>query len=59
MCSIYERALAYNGSDYLGHQLWDKYIHYEEEQGNALHVVALYCRAINYPLRELNRYMNR
>lgn len=55
---IYERALAYCGSDYLGHQLWDKYIHFEEEQGSALHVVSLYCRAITQPLRELSRYMS-
>ncbi|KAJ9524287.1 hypothetical protein QJQ45_008511 [Haematococcus lacustris] len=53
---IYERALAYCGSDYVAHSLWDKYIHYEEEQGSAQHVASLYSRALNHPLRELPRY---
>lgn len=56
---IFERALAYCGSDYVAHSLWDKYINFEEEQGATLHVAALYTRALGHPLRELPRYWSR
>lgn len=59
--SIYERGVAYCSTDYLAHSLWDKYIHYEEEQGSeaVTAVTALYCRVLQYPLCELPRYMQR
>lgn len=56
---MYERGLGACSSDYLAHSLWDKYIHYEEEQGSAAAVAALYSRALQCPLRELPRYMQR
>ena len=58
-CSVYERGLGACSSDYLAHSLWDKYIHYEEAQGSAAAVAALYSRALQCPLRELPRYMQR
>jgi hypothetical protein len=58
-CSIFERALAYSGSDYLSHSLWDKYMSFEEEQGSSVTVAALYTRILNQPLKQLDRYMQR
>jgi len=55
--SVYERGVAVCSSDYLAHSLWDKYIHYEEEQGAGVAVTALYSRVLQCPLRELPRYM--
>lgn len=59
VCSVYEAGVAQCSSDYLAHSLWDKYIHYEEEQGGAMAVTALYSRVLQCPLRELPRYMQR
>ncbi|KAF5840473.1 hypothetical protein DUNSADRAFT_16564 [Dunaliella salina] len=55
--SVYERGVGVCSSDYLAHSLWDKYIHYEEEQGAGVAVTALYSRVLQCPLRELPRYM--
>ncbi len=56
-CSIFERAAAYVGTDYLAHGLWDKYLAYEGEQGNKLHVASLYSRVLGLPVRDLDRYL--
>lgn len=58
-CSIFDRGVAYCGSDYLGHTLWDKFLQFEEEQGTAANVAATYTRVLSQPLRELPRYMQR
>lgn len=57
--SIYERAVAYCGSDYIAHTLWDKYLAFEEEVSTPSAVAALYTRILNLPLRELPRYLSR
>ncbi len=56
VCSIYERALAVVGTDYLSHAVWEKYLGFEEEQGNKAGMVALYTRAVAAPLRDLDKY---
>ncbi len=59
LCSIYERALAYNGTDYQSHPLWEKYIAFEGEAGTPLHVAALYTRALACPLKEVARILSK
>ena len=60
-CRLYEQGLAYVGSDYLAHGLWDKYVQYETSLGELPRVVALYMRTLAVPLRELelDRYFSR
>ncbi|KAG1654195.1 hypothetical protein FOA52_004570 [Chlamydomonas sp. UWO 241] len=54
--SIYERAVAAVGTDYLAHSVWDKFLAFEEEQGNKAGVVALYEKVIALPTRDLDKY---
>ncbi|MEW5305438.1 MAG: hypothetical protein WDW36_007977 [Sanguina aurantia] len=54
--STYERGVAYNGSDFSAHTLWDKYIAYEQESGDAMHMAALLSRILGCPIRELDRF---
>lgn len=55
-CRLYERALAYVGTDYFAHAVWDKYVAYEHGISHGLAVAALYSRALGLPLRDLERY---
>ena len=53
---LFERGLAYVGTDWLSHPLWDMYIAFEKEHGTPANVVDLYTRVIQVPLRELKKY---
>lgn len=58
--SIFERAAAAVGTDYLAHPVWDKYLAFEEEQaallGSRSHLIALYSRILTIPQRDLDKY---
>ncbi|GMH37035.1 hypothetical protein BSKO_04908 [Bryopsis sp. KO-2023] len=53
---LFEQGLAYVGTDYLSHALWDKYLNFEASQENVLNQSQLYTRILGYPIKELNRY---
>ena len=55
-CSVYERALAYVGTDFLSHTLWDKFIDFEGSHGSPASVAALYTRVLACPIKELEKY---
>ena len=59
MCRTFEDGIAYVGTDYLAHGLWDKYIKFETEHGTPSSIVDLYKRILECPLKELDRYYSR
>ncbi|CAN1270169.1 Pre-mRNA-processing factor 39-1 [Linum perenne] len=56
---LFERGLAYVGTDYLSHPLWDKYIEYEEMHSEWARVAAIYTRILEIPNKRLDEYFNR
>ncbi|KAJ4851330.1 hypothetical protein Tsubulata_005696 [Turnera subulata] len=56
---LFERGLAYVGTDYLSFPLWDKYIEYEEMHGEWGRVAMIYTRILEIPNRRLDDYFNR
>ena len=59
LCRTFEDGIAYVGTDYLAHGLWDKYIKFETEQGTLENVASLYRRIMDAPLKELDRFHSR
>lgn len=57
--SYFEQGLAYVGSDFLSHALWDKYLNFEASEGHVLGQAQLYSRILGCPIKELNRYYQR
>ncbi|XP_010262449.1 PREDICTED: pre-mRNA-processing factor 39-like isoform X2 [Nelumbo nucifera] len=55
---LFERGLAYVGTDYLSHSLWDKYIEYEYSQQEWSHLAMIYTRILENPIQQLDRYFN-
>ncbi|CAN1270170.1 Pre-mRNA-processing factor 39-1 [Linum perenne] len=51
---LFERGLAYVGTDYLSHPLWDKYIEYEEMHSEWARVAAIYTRILEIPNKPLS-----
>lgn len=56
---LFERGLAYVGTDYLSSPLWDEYIKYEYSQQAWSHVAMIYTRIFENPIQHLDRYFNR
>ncbi|XP_061961590.1 pre-mRNA-processing factor 39-1-like isoform X2 [Populus nigra] len=56
---LFERGLAYVGTDYLSYPLWDKYIEYEEVHAEWGRVAMIYTRILEIPNRKLDDYFNR
>lgn len=56
---LFERGLAYVGTDYLSFTLWDKYIEYEYMQQEWGRLAMIYTRILEYPNQQLDRYFNR
>ncbi|KDP26468.1 hypothetical protein JCGZ_17626 [Jatropha curcas] len=56
---LFERGLAYVGTDYLSYPLWDKYIEYEEMHSQWSHVAMIYTRILEIPNKRLDDYFNR
>ncbi|XP_038973157.1 pre-mRNA-processing factor 39-like isoform X3 [Phoenix dactylifera] len=55
---LFERGLAYVGTDYGSHNLWDEYIRYEESQQAWSHLAMIYTRILEHPIQQLDRYYN-
>ncbi|XP_021763301.1 pre-mRNA-processing factor 39-like isoform X1 [Chenopodium quinoa] len=55
---LFERALAYVGTDYLSYPLWDKYIEYEYTQQQWAHLASIYTRILENPNQQLDRYFS-
>ncbi|KAL9239066.1 hypothetical protein vseg_013420 [Gypsophila vaccaria] len=53
---LFERALAYVGTDYLSYPLWDKYIEYEYSQQEWGRLAMIYTRILENPNQQLDRY---
>ncbi|CAL0310404.1 unnamed protein product [Lupinus luteus] len=53
---LFERGLAYVGTDYLSFPLWDKYIEYEYMQQDWGRLALIYTRIIENPNQQLDRY---
>lgn len=56
---LFDRGLAYVGSDYLSFTLWDKYIEYEYMQQEWSRLASIYTRILENPNQQLDRYFNR
>ncbi|KAL8160710.1 hypothetical protein V2J09_002247 [Rumex salicifolius] len=55
---LFERGLAYVGTDYLSSPLWDKYIEYEYTQQEWARLAMIYTRILENPIQNLDRYLN-
>ncbi|KAF5181953.1 Pre-mrna-processing factor [Thalictrum thalictroides] len=55
---LFERGLAYVGTDYLSYPLWDKYIEYEYSLQEWCHLAMIYTRILENPNQQLDRYFN-
>ncbi|KAI4349344.1 hypothetical protein L6164_009942 [Bauhinia variegata] len=53
---LFERGLAYVGTDYLSFPLWDKYIEYEYMQQDWGRLAMIYTRILEHPNQQLDRY---
>ena len=57
--ALFERALKDVGSDFLSHNLWDKYIAYEHGQQATVNISHLYVRIMGMPIQQLDRFYQR
>ncbi|XP_020220357.1 pre-mRNA-processing factor 39 isoform X4 [Cajanus cajan] len=55
---LFERGLAYVGTDYLSFPLWDKYIEYEYMQQDWARLAMIYTRILENPNQQLDRYFS-
>ncbi|KAI8523127.1 hypothetical protein RHMOL_Rhmol13G0050000 [Rhododendron molle] len=55
---LFDRGLAYVGTDYLSFPLWDKYIEYEYMQKEWSRLAMIYTRILENPNQQLDRYFN-
>ncbi|XP_034690667.1 pre-mRNA-processing factor 39 [Vitis riparia] len=55
---LFERGLAYVGTDYLSYPLWDKFIEYEYTQQEWSRLAMIYTRILENPNQQLDRYFN-
>ncbi|XP_057472522.1 pre-mRNA-processing factor 39-1-like isoform X3 [Actinidia eriantha] len=55
---LFERGLAYVGTDYLSFPLWDKYIEYEYMQQDWSRLALIYTRILENPNQQLDRYFS-
>ncbi|KAB2075453.1 hypothetical protein ES319_A07G222100v1 [Gossypium barbadense] len=55
---LFERGLAYVGTDYLSFPLWDKYIEYEYMHQEWSRLAVIYTRILENPNHQLDRYFN-
>ncbi|KAG2305684.1 hypothetical protein Bca52824_025432 [Brassica carinata] len=53
---LFERALAFVGTDYLSSPLWDKYLEYESKECGRLAMI--YTRIFENPIQGLDRYFD-
>ncbi|KAJ6790836.1 pre-mRNA-processing factor 39 isoform X1 [Iris pallida] len=55
---LFERGLAYVGTDYLSYSLWDEYIRYEGAHQAWSHLAIIYTRILENPIRQLDHYFH-
>ncbi|XP_057483814.1 pre-mRNA-processing factor 39-1-like isoform X3 [Actinidia eriantha] len=55
---LFERGLAFVGTDYLSFLLWDKYIEYEYMQQEWSRLAMIYTQILENPNQQLDRYFN-
>ncbi|XP_044491954.1 pre-mRNA-processing factor 39-like isoform X3 [Mangifera indica] len=55
---LFERGLAYVGTDYLSFPLWEKYIEYEYIQQEWSRVAMIYTRMLENPNQQLDRHFS-
>ncbi|XP_020529183.1 pre-mRNA-processing factor 39 isoform X1 [Amborella trichopoda] len=55
---LFERGLAYVGTDYQSYPFWDKYIEYEFSQQEWSRLAMIYTRILENPINQLDRYFN-
>ncbi|KAM3213756.1 hypothetical protein ACQJBY_066269 [Aegilops geniculata] len=55
---LFDRGLAYVGTDYRSNTLWDEYIKYEESLQAWSHLAVVYTRILEHPIQQLDRYFN-
>ncbi|EEE58564.1 hypothetical protein OsJ_09874 [Oryza sativa Japonica Group] len=55
---LFERGLAYVGTDYRSNILWDEYIKYEESLQAWSHLAIIYTRILEHPITQLDRYFH-
>ncbi|KAL5219139.1 hypothetical protein ABZP36_019823 [Zizania latifolia] len=55
---LFERGLAYVGTDYRSNILWDEYIKYEESLQAWSHLAIIYTRILEHPIQQLDRYFH-
>ncbi|XAR58674.1 hypothetical protein NMG60_11014159 [Bertholletia excelsa] len=55
---LFDRGLAYVGTDYLSFPLWDKYIEYEYMQQDWSRLALIYTQILENPNQQLDRYFN-
>ncbi|XP_031281026.1 pre-mRNA-processing factor 39-like [Pistacia vera] len=55
---LFERGLAYVGTDYLSFPLWEKYIEYEYMQQDWSRVAMIYTRMFENPNQQLDRHFS-
>ncbi|KAF9604850.1 hypothetical protein IFM89_010525 [Coptis chinensis] len=53
---LFERGLAFVGTDYLSYPLWDKYIEYEYSHQEWSQLATIYTRILENPNQQLDRY---
>lgn len=56
---LFERGVAYVGTDYLSHLLWDKYVEFELGRSEWSRVAQIYTQILQIPLQQLDRYLAR
>jgi hypothetical protein len=57
-CRLFDRGLAYVGTDYRSDLLWDEYIRYEESQQAWSNLAMIYTRILEHPIQQFDRYYN-
>ncbi|XP_037462247.1 pre-mRNA-processing factor 39-like [Triticum dicoccoides] len=55
---LFNRGLAYVGTDYGSNTLWDEYIKNEESLQAWSHLAVVYTRILEHPIKQLDRYFN-
>ncbi|KAJ8899470.1 hypothetical protein K2173_018444 [Erythroxylum novogranatense] len=56
---LFERGLAYVGTDYFSSPLWDRYIEYEGMHSEWNRVASIYTRILEFPNKRLDDYLIR
>lgn len=56
---LFERGVAYVGTDYLSHLLWDKYLEFEHYRSEWSRIAQIYTRILQIPLSYSDKYLAR